>query len=62
MAKATEAPEDSGITYDDDGQPTGGAGDLARYHANRGEFAEAIRALADKVDPHKEARATRGGE
>lgn len=53
MAPEIEAPEDSGITYDDEGQPTGSAGDLARYHAGRGEFAAAIIALADKADPHK---------
>lgn len=57
MAPKDEAP-DNGITYDDEGQPVGSAGDLARYHAARGEFAAAIAALADKVEPHKETRST----
>lgn len=60
MPPKDKAP-DNGITYDDEGQPTGTAGDLARYHADRGEFAAAIKALADKVEPNKQTRTTRDG-
>lgn len=61
MAPKDEAP-DNGITYDDEGQPQGSAGDLARYHALRGEYGPAIVALADKADPHTEKRASARGE
>lgn len=62
MTDKLEAPEGSGITFDDEGVATGSAGDLARYHAGRGEYAAAIAALADKVDPHKSERTSSRGE